>query len=105
MILIKSTLQDTFQKISVLNFTHELNKNNKISFLDNFMDTNNNNNFTTATYKKLNNNNSCTLSFKSECSFRYKKVIINNLISRAKLISSFKTIFYKEMKNKTNSHQ
>ena len=28
-----------------------------------------------------------------------KKAIINNLISRAKLISSFKTIFHKEIKN------
>ena len=28
-----------------------------------------------------------------------KKAIINNLISRTKLISSFKTIFYKELKN------
>ena len=45
-------LQDTFQNNSVLNFTHELNKNNKISFLDVLIDTNNNNNFTTSTYKK-----------------------------------------------------
>ena len=64
-------LQDTFQN-SVLNFTHELNKNNKISFLDVLIDTNNNN-FTTSTYKKPSSNNSCTLNFKSECSFRYKK--------------------------------
>ena len=28
-----------------------------------------------------------------------KKAIINNLISRAKLISSYKTIFYKEVEN------
>ena len=41
-------LQDTFQNNSVLNFTHELNKNNKISFLDVLIDTNNNNNFTTS---------------------------------------------------------
>ena len=45
-------LQDTFQKNAVLNFTHELNKNNKISFLDVLIGTNNNNNFTTSTYKK-----------------------------------------------------
>ena len=89
-------LQDTFQNNSVLNFTHELNKNNKISFLDVLIDANNNNNFTTSTYKKTSSNNSCTLNFKSECSFRYKKAIIHNLISRAKLISSSKTIFYKE---------
>ena len=88
--------QGTFQKNSVLNFTHELNKNNKISFLDVLIDTNNNNNFTTSTYKKPSNNNSCTLNFKRECLFRYKKVIINNLISRAKLISYSKTIFFKE---------
>ena len=35
-------LQDTFQKNSGLNFTHELNKNNKISFFDILIDTNNN---------------------------------------------------------------
>ena len=39
------------------------------------------------------------LNFKSECPFRYKKAIINNLISRAKLISSSKTISYKEVEN------
>ena len=49
-------LQHTFPKNSVLNFTHELNKNNKISFLDvlinaNNNNNNNNNNFTTSTYK------------------------------------------------------
>ena len=44
-------LQDTFQNNSVLNFNHELNKSNKISFLDVLIDTNNNNNFTTSTYK------------------------------------------------------
>ena len=41
------------------------------------------------------NNNSYTLNF----NFRYKKAIINNLISFVKLISSTKTIFYKEIKN------
>ena len=49
--------------------------------------------------KKPSSNNSCTLNFKSECPFRYKKAIIHNLISRAKLISSSKTIFYKEVEN------
>ena len=43
-------LQDTFQNNSVLNLTHEVNKNNKISFLDVLIDANNNNNFTTSTY-------------------------------------------------------
>ena len=51
--------------------------------------------------KKPTNNNSCTLHFKSEYPFRYKKkkTIINKLISRVKLISSSKAIFYKELKN------
>ena len=57
-------LQDNFQKSLVLNFTHELNKNNKLSFLDVLIDTNNNNNFTTSTYKKPSNKKSpCTLNF------------------------------------------
>ena len=63
------------------------------------IDANNNNNFTTSTFKKPSSNNCCTLKFKSECPFRYKEAIIHNLISRAKLISSFKTIFYKEVEN------
>ena len=91
---------DCFQKKSVPNFTPELNKNNKISFLDVLIDTNNNNNFTASTHQKPSNNNSCTLNFKSECPFRCKKKAINNnLISCAKLISSSKTIFYKEIKS------
>ena len=55
------------------------------------------------TKKKQRINNSCTLNFKSEYPFRYKKAIINNLISAAKPISS-KTIFYKEI-NKKNIKQ
>ena len=99
-ILTKSTYYKTSFKKSALNFTHELNKNNKISFLDVLIDTNKNNNFTTSTYKKHSNNNTCTLRFKSECPSDIKKAIINNLISPAKLISSSKTIFYKQVENR-----
>ena len=66
-------LQDTFQNNSVLNFTYELNKNNKISFLDVLIDTNNNNNFTTSTYKKPSSNNSCTLTLKVNAPSDIKK--------------------------------
>ena len=45
-------LQDNLKKKSVLNFSHEVNKENKISSLDVLIDTNNNINFTTFTYKK-----------------------------------------------------
>ena len=86
-------LHETFKK--KLCITHELNKTSKISFLDVHIDTNNNNNFTISTYKKP----SGSLKFKSKCPFQYKKGIINNLISRTKLISFSKTIFYKEVKN------
>ena len=71
MILIRSTYYKTpSKKILFLTFTPELNKNNKISFLDVLIDTNNdNNNFTTSAYKTPSNNNSCTLNIKSECPF------------------------------------
>ena len=87
--------KSTYYKIpsKTIQFTHELNKNNKISFLDVLIDTNNNNNFTTSTDKKPSCNHSCTLNFKSECPFRHKKAIIRNLISSAQLMSSSKTIF------------
>ena len=48
---------------------------------------------------KTHESKSRILNFKSECLFRYKQAIINNLISRANLISSCKTIFYKELEN------
>ena len=45
----KSTYNKTPSKKNSVNFTHELKKNNKISFLDVLIDANNNNNFTTST--------------------------------------------------------
>ena len=96
-ILTKSTYYKTPSKQnSVLYFTHELNKNNKISFLDVPIDTNNNNNFTTSTYKK---NPLIITTLKANAPSDMKKAIVNNLISRAKLITSSRTIFYKEMEN------
>ena len=49
--------------------------------------------------KYLLTKNSRIVNFKSECPFRYRKAIIHNLISRAKLISTSKTIFYEEVEN------
>ena len=54
----------------------------------------NNKNFSTSTNKNPIDNKWS----KNECSFQYKKAINNNRISRAKLISDSKTIFYKEIK-------
>ena len=91
--------QDTFPKNSVLIFTHELNKNNEISFLDVLIATNNNNNLTTSTYKTPLVITPVPSTLKVNAPSDIKKAIIHNLISRAKLISSSKTIFYKEVEN------
>ena len=87
-------LQDTFQKNSVLNFTHELHKNNKISFLDVLIDTtttttttttnnnnnnnNNDNNFTTSTSKKtiLTTSVSSTLKLNVPSDIKKKQLLI-----------------------------
>ena len=47
-----NTIQETFQNNSVLNFTQEININNKIPFLGVLIDANNNDRFITSTYKK-----------------------------------------------------
>ena len=57
LLLINSTdeinmIQETFQNNSVLNFTQEININNKIPFLGVQIDISNIDRFTTSTYKK-----------------------------------------------------
>ena len=94
-----NTIQEIFQNNSVLNFTQEININNKIPFLVVLIDTSNIDWFITSTYKKSTNINPWTLNFQSECPFHYKRTIIKALISRAKLLSSFRTIFLNELKN------
>ena len=47
-----NTIHETFQNNSVLNFTQEININNKITFLGVPIDTSNIGRFTTSTYKK-----------------------------------------------------
>ena len=55
--------------------------------------------FITSTYKTRTNINPCTLNFPSECPFPYKRTIIKTLISRAKILSSSRTIFLNKLKN------
>ena len=93
-----NTTQETFQNNYVLNFTLEININNKIQFLGILIDTSNIDRFTTSTYKKPANINPCTLNFHSECPFRYQRTIIKTLISKATLLPSFRTIFLNELK-------
>ena len=90
-------LKQVLHSNSVLTFTHELNVNNKIPFLDVLIDTNGFK-FETSTYKKPTSINSCLINYKSECPFRYKTAVIKNLIKRSKLISSSNTIFYNELR-------
>ena len=91
-------LRQLFQQHSVLNFTIELNKNNRIPFLDVLVDSNSDS-FTTSLYKKPTSLNSSTLNYKSECPYRYKTAVIKNFLQRAKLISSSRTLFLKELSN------
>ena len=91
-------LQTAFQSNSVLTFTYELNKNNKIPFLDVLIHSNSDP-FITSPYKKPTSQNSCLLNYKSECPEHYKTAVIKNFIRKAKLISSSHNIFYKSLSN------
>ena len=91
-------LKNILQKESVLTFSHELNINNKIPFLDVLVDSSNGK-FTTSPYKKPTSAHSCLLNYQSECPERYKIAVIKNFISRAKLTSSTSSIFYKALKD------
>ena len=74
-ILTKSTYYKTpsKKKKTVLNFTNELNKNNKIPFLDVLIITNNKYNFTTTTYEKTLIITPLPTTLKIEFPIRYKK--------------------------------
>ena len=49
-------------------------------------------------HTKITNINPCTLNFQSEYPFLYKIMIIKTFISRAKLLSSPRTIFLNKLK-------
>ena len=82
-----NTIQETFQNNSVLNFTQEININNKFPFLGVLIDTSNTDWFITSAYKKPTNINPCPFNFQSECLIGYKRKIIKTLISRANLLN------------------
>lgn len=71
----------------------ELNNENKILFLDIFIDTNNNT-FTTFPYKELTRINMCILNYKSECPNYINIAIIQNLINHAKKKTQEKNFLY-----------
>ena len=97
MILMKSTYYKTPSKnIKFSNFTHELNINNKLSFLDVLINSKNNNTFITFADKNILIINPLPSTLKvNASSVIKKKAVINALISRAKLIPSSKKNFPK----------
>ena len=74
-------LQEAFQNNSVLQFTHEINIDNKLPFLDVLVD-NSNNSFSTTVYRKATNQGQC-LNGSSECVQRYKDSVIFSYLNRA----------------------
>ena len=89
-------LKKAFENNSVLSFSCEFSKDNKLPFLDVLVDVHPNN-FVTSPYKKPSSKNSPLLNFVSECPERYKVAVIKNLIYRAKSISSCSSIFHKAL--------
>ena len=74
-------LKQLFEDNSVLNFTYELNINNKLPFLDVYVDATENQ-FKTKVYRKPTSQGNC-LNGKSECSEKYKHSVISNYLNRA----------------------
>ena len=71
----------------------------KIPFLDVQIDSNNNDRFITSSYKNLPTIISAPPISKVNNPSAYKRSIIKTLISRAKLLSSSRTLFLNELKN------
>ena len=78
-----------------MNFTIELNVNNKLPFLDVLVDTSNGK-FHTSVYHKPTNTGHC-LNYKSECTDKYKNSVITNYLNRAYKISSTWKDFHHEV--------
>ena len=88
-------LKQLFQSNSALNFTYELNVNNKLPFLDILVDTNNNT-FHTTVYHKPTDHGKC-LNANSECVSKYKNSVITNYLNRAYKVSSSWPDFHNEV--------
>ena len=74
-------IKHIFQQNSVLNFTYELNNNNKLPFLD-IEVTSTQDGFNTKVYHKPTDYGKF-LNASSECPDKYKRSVITNLINRA----------------------
>ena len=89
-------LKELFERHSVLNFTYEMNVNQKLPFLDVLVDASDNC-FKTTVYHKPTDLGLC-LNGLSECTEKYKLSCINNYINRAYKISDNWEAFHEELK-------
>ena len=89
-------LKRAFEQTSVLKFTIEMGVNNRISFLDVFVD-GSGPDFKTSVYHKPSIHGVC-LNGESECSEKYKRSTITNYLCRAHKISSTWMEFSQEVK-------
>ena len=90
-------LQESFQNNSVLQFTYEINIDNKLPFLDVLID-NSNDTFKTTVYRKPTDQGKC-LNADSECVQRYKDSVIFSYINRAYKITQNWQDFHNELKH------
>ena len=76
-----NNLINLFRENSLLNFTHEMEKNQQIPFLD-LLINRSNNSFSTSVYVKDTNLGFC-LNGKSECPDKYRRSVVNSFVKRA----------------------
>ena len=88
-------LKAAFESHSILKFTHELNVNNKLPFLDVLIDCSNDN-IKTSVYHKTTDAGIC-LNANSECPDRYKISVIKSFLKRAYDVSSDWDLFNVEV--------
>ena len=88
-------LQNLFQENSVLQFTYEINVNNKLPFLDVLVDTTETK-FRTKVYRKPTSQGNC-MNGKSECTDKYKNSVIFSYLNRAYNISDNWNDFHEEV--------
>ena len=79
-------LKQSFESKSVLKFTIENSINNKLPFLDVYIE-NLNNSLKTTVYRKATNTGTC-LNFYSQCCDRYKQSVITSYLNRAYKITT-----------------
>ena len=88
-------LKNKFEQNSVLKYTYEIEKENRLAFLDVNIQ-NNHNKFETSVFTKATNSSDC-LNFKSDCPDRFKMNVISTFLQRAYNISSSWSNFTQEL--------